>query len=230
MACLALCAACLVTVVCAQQPQARQTEPQQPAAQPKQSAPPAKKANARPAGEAAAREPFDTASVEQMSKQCVALDTESGEIVVEMLAEVAPESVRNFLNLAATGAFDTTTFSRVVKGFIIQGGNLATREKLTPELLRRAARTVPDEPNAVKHVRGILSMARTDEANSGTTHFFILAGDAAHLDGTFAAFGRVRRGMETVDAINNGELEGDKPKKPVRLRRAGVAPCPPQEK
>jgi peptidyl-prolyl cis-trans isomerase B (cyclophilin B) len=189
-----------------------------------------KKANARPADKAAAREPFDAASVAQMSKQCVALDTESGEIVVEMLAEVAPESVRNFLNLAATGAFDTTTFSRVVKGFIIQGGNLATRDKLTPELLRRAARTVPDEPNAVKHVRGVLSMARTDEANSGTTHFFILAGDAPHLDGTFAAFGRVRRGMETVDAINNGELEGDAPKKPVRLRRASVAPCPPQAK
>jgi peptidyl-prolyl cis-trans isomerase B (cyclophilin B) len=222
--------ACLVFAACfATATRAQQTETQKPEAQPKQSAPPLKKANARPADKTAAREPFDAASVEQMSKQCVTLDTESGEIVVEMLAEVAPESVRNFLNLAATGAFDTTTFSRVVKGFIIQGGNLATREKLSPQLLRRAARTVPDEPNAVKHVRGVLSMARTGEANSGTTHFFILAGDAPHLDGTFAAFGRVRRGMETVDAINNGELEGDAPKKPVRLRRASVAACPPQQ-
>lgn len=222
LACLALCVACFVPVA-----RAQQTETQKPEAQPKQDAPPVKKANARPKAEAAAaREPFDGATVEQMSKQCVALDTESGEIVLEMLAEVAPESVRNFLNLAATRAYDTTTFSRVIKGFIIQGGNLATREKLTPELLRRAARTVPDEPNAVKHVRGVLSMARTTEANSGTSHFFILAGDAPHLDGTFAAFGRVTRGMEAVDAINSGEIEGDAPKKPVRLRRATVAPCP----
>ena len=221
LACLVL-AACLATAARAQQPEA-----QQPSTQPKQAAPPAKKANARPAvGKASAREPFDGATIERMSKQCVSLDTESGEIVVEMLAEVAPESVRNFLNLAATGAFDTTTFSRVVKGFIIQGGNLATREKVTIELMRRAARTVPDEPNAVKHLRGVLSMARTGEANSGTSHFFILAGDAPHLDGTFAAFGRVARGMETVDSINIGELEGDKPKTPVRLRRATVAPCP----
>ncbi|MBC7929021.1 MAG: peptidylprolyl isomerase, partial [Rubrivivax sp.] len=61
-------------------------------------------------------------------------------------------------------------------------------------------------------------------------HFFILVSDAPHLDGTFAAFGRVARGMETVDAINSGELEGDQPKKPVRLRRASVAPCPAQAK
>ncbi|MBC7933071.1 MAG: peptidylprolyl isomerase [Rubrivivax sp.] len=125
LACLVL-AACLATAARAQQPGVQRTEDQ-----PKQAAPPLKKANARPNTDTAAREPFDTATVERMSKQCVALDTESGEIVVEMLAEVAPESVRNFLNLAATGAFDTTTFSRVVKGFIIQGGNLATRVKVT---------------------------------------------------------------------------------------------------
>ena len=222
LACLVL-AACLATSARAQQPETPKAD-----TQPKQEAPPVKKANARPATERAAREPFDTATVDQMSKQCVTLDTEAGEIGLEMLAEAAPESVRNFLNLASTGAFDTTTFSRVVKGFIIQGGNIATREKVTIELMRRAARIVPDEPNAVKHVRGILSMARTSEANSATTHFFILAGDAPHLDGTFAAFGRVTRGMEVVDAINNGELEGDAPKKPVRLRRAGVAPCAPK--
>lgn len=214
---LLLCAACLTTTARAQQPAAQTT-----GVQTKQAAPPAKK-NARP--EAAAAEPFDRATVEQMSKQCVTLDTEGGAIVAEMLAEAAPETVRNFLNLAATGAFDTTTFSRVVRGFVIQGGNLATREKLPPELLRRASRTVPDEPNAVKHVRGMLSMARSDQPNSATTNFFILVGDAPHLDGTFAAFGRVTRGMEVVDAINNAEAEGEKPKRPVRINRAAVAPC-----
>jgi peptidyl-prolyl cis-trans isomerase B (cyclophilin B) len=213
-----LCAACLAPSSRAQQPDA------QPATtQPKQEAPPAKK-NARPASDATTPEPFDKATVEQMSKQCVTLDTEEGAIVVEMLAEAAPETVRNFLNLAATGAYDTTTFSRVVRGFVIQGGDLSTRAHLTPELARRSTRTIPDEPNAVKHVRGIVSMARGGP-NSATTHFFILVGDAPHLDGTFAAFGRVASGMDLVDKINNAELEGEKPKHPVRLNRATVAPC-----
>jgi peptidyl-prolyl cis-trans isomerase B (cyclophilin B) len=84
---------------------------------------------------------------------------------------------------------------------------------------------VADEPNAVKHVRGVVSMARSDQPNSATTHFFILASDAPHLDGTFAAFGRVTRGMDVVDAINNAEADGEKPRHPVRLNRATVAPC-----
>jgi cyclophilin family peptidyl-prolyl cis-trans isomerase len=185
---------------------------------------PAKK-NARRAAEEPPAEPFDKATPAEMSKQCVMLDTEAGVIEIEVLAEAAPESARNFLNLSATGAYDTTTFSRVVRDFVVQGGNLTTRERLTPELLRRARRTVPDEPNAVKHARGGVSLARSGEPNSATTHFFILVKDAPHLDGTFAVFGRVRSGMEAVDRINAAELEGETPKQPVRLRRASVAPC-----
>jgi peptidyl-prolyl cis-trans isomerase B (cyclophilin B) len=194
---------------------------------PQDAAPAAKKANARPAAEAAPTpEPFDGASAAKMAAQCVTLDTEAGAVEVEMLAEAAPETVRNFLNLAATGAFDTTTFSRVVRGFVVQGGNLSTRETMTAELAKRARRTLPDEPNAVKHARGILSMARGEEPNSASTHFFILVGDGPHLDGTFSAFGRVRAGMDVVDKINAAPLDGEKPEKPVRLRRASVAPCP----
>ena len=188
----------------------------------------AKKANARPSvsiAAAAKPEPFDTAIVEKMAAQCVTLETGSGTIVAEMFPESAPETVRNFLNLAATGAFDTTTFSRVVKDFVVQGGNLSTRENYTTELARRAARTIPDEPSNIKHVRGILSMARTAKPNTATTNFFFLVSDAPHLDGTFAAFGRVARGMEIVDAINHAAVEGEKPIKPVRLMRAVVAPC-----
>ena len=217
--CVLLSAACVVS---AQQPQ---TGPA-----PKQEAPAAKK-NARPAAEEkAAAEPYDRATPAEMASKCVTLDTAAGAIEIEMLAEAAPETARNFLNLAATGAFDTTTFSRVVPGFVVQGGNISTREKLTQELLRRARRTVPDEPNAVKHLRGVVSMARGEEANSATTHFFILVSDSPHLDGTFAAFGRVRAGMEIVDAMNKADVEGDKPRTPVRLNRATVAACAPQTK
>ncbi len=172
--------------------------------------------------------PFEKASVETMGMQCVKFETEAGVIELEMFPESAPESVRNFLNLSAAGSYNSTTFSRVVPGFIVQGGDLATREKITPELDKRSRRTVSDEPSLIKHERGILSMARSDAPNSATTNFFILVGQARHLDGTFAAFGRVTRGMEVVDAINKMPIEGDKPKKPVRLIRATVAPCPNQ--
>ena len=89
-----------------------------------------KKANTRPADPKPAQtDPFDGASVEKMTGQCVTLDTESGLIVIEMLPKAAPETARGFLNLAASGALDTTTFSRVVRDFVIQGGNLSTSEK-----------------------------------------------------------------------------------------------------
>jgi peptidyl-prolyl cis-trans isomerase B (cyclophilin B) len=174
-------------------------------------------------------EPFDGATKLMMAEQCVTLNTESGPIVIEMLAEAAPESARNFLNLAATGALDSTTFSRIVKGFVIQGGNLSTSERWGAELSERARRTIPDEPNYVKHVRGVVSMARPEATNSATTHFFILVGEASTLDGKFAAFGRVREGMEVVDAINGMQTEDEKPVKPVRITRAVVAPCTKQQ-
>ncbi|HEV7684091.1 MAG TPA: peptidylprolyl isomerase [Pyrinomonadaceae bacterium] len=208
IACLAL-----VIVAVAQEPKPSQTDS-------------AKKANARPVQEpAASPEPFDGATVEKMAASCVSLETELGTIEIEFIPEVAPESVRNFLNLAATGALDTTTFSRTVKDFVIQGGNLATSEKWGYELSRRMARKLPDEPGLVKHVRGIVSMARPDIPNSATTHFFILVGEGHHLDGKFAAFGRVTKGIEVADEINKAPAEGEKPNKPVRINRAIVAPC-----
>ncbi len=185
-----------------------------------------KKANARPPDvEKVPPEPFDAMPVTKLAGQCVTLDTEAGVIEIEMIPEVAPESVRNFLNLAATKVLDTTTFSRTVKDFVIQGGNLATSEHWGIELSRRMTHKLPDEPSDVKHVRGIVSMARTEEPNSATTHFFILVGDGHHLDGKFAAFGRVTKGIEVADAINHAPAEGEKPEKPVHIKHATVAPC-----
>lgn len=185
-----------------------------------------RKANVRSTEPAApATEPFDDASIEKMAGQCVALETELGTIEIGMMPEIAPESVRNFLNLSATGALDTTTFSRTVKDFVIQGGNLATSEKWSLELSRRMARRIPDEPGIIKHVRGIVSMARTEEANSATTHFFILVGNGSHLDGKFAAFGTVTKGIEIADQINQAPADGEKPQKPVKIIKAVVNAC-----
>jgi len=194
--------------------------------QPQSPADTAKKTNVRQAEiSTAPREPFDGVPVEKMAGQCVTLNTEEGTIVIEMAPELAPESVRSFLNLSASGALDTTTFSRVVKDFVIQGGNLFTSEKWGVELAKRMARKLPDEPSDIKHVRGIVSMARSDEPNSATTHFFILVGEGHHLDGKFAAFGRVVKGIEVADAINHAPVEGDRPVKPVRIKKAIVAAC-----
>ena len=187
---------------------------------------PLKKVNPRTTATATeATDPFDGAALEKMAAQCVTLETELGPIEIGMLPENAPEAVRNFLNLSATGALDTTTFSRVLKGFVIQGGNLQTSEKWNADLARRMMHKLPDEPGLVKHVRGIVSMARTDEPNSATTHFFILVAPAPHLDSNFSAFGQVTKGMEVVDAINQAPGDGEKPNKPVRINRALVAPC-----
>jgi peptidyl-prolyl cis-trans isomerase B (cyclophilin B) len=207
--------AAFVTSISAQEPKI--SEPQ---------ANTSKKINTRPAEITVnAPDPFDGASVEKMAQQCVTLATEAGAIEIEMIPEVAPESVRNFLNLAATGALDTTTFSRVVKDFVIQGGNLSTSDRWGLDLAKRMAHKLPDEPGLVKHVRGIVSMARPDEANSASTHFFILVGDGPHLDGKFSAFGRVTKGIEVAEAINHAPADGEKPVKPVRISRAVVAPC-----
>lgn len=189
----------------------------------------APKANVRPTPSPEAKaEPFDKTDVQTMASKCVTLATESGAITLEMYPEQAPESVRNFLNLTATGSLDGTSFDRVVPNFVIQGGNMWSREggKISRELAARARRTIPDEPNRILHERGIISMARSDEPNTATTNFFILVSEAPYLDGKFAAFGRVVDGMNVVDAINKAPVANEKPDKPVRLTKASIVPCP----
>ena len=190
------------------------------------------KTNVRPTPTPSApkAEPFDRVDAKTMAGQCVTLDTEAGLIGLELYPESAPESVRNFLNLSATGLFDGTTFSRVVPGFVIQGGNMWSRDggTVTRAVGERGRRTIPDEPSNILHERGILSMARPDEPNKATTDWFILVKDAPFLDGKFAAFGRVTKGMEVVDAINKAPVTDEKPEKPVHVRKATVAPCAPK--
>jgi peptidyl-prolyl cis-trans isomerase B (cyclophilin B) len=180
---------------------------------------------ADPATPQAKPEPFDKADVKTMASQCVRLETEAGNIELELYPEQAPETVRNFLNLTALGLYDTTTFARVVPAFVIQGGDLATREVSSVAIALRSRKTIPDEPNSIPHERGVLSMARTGEPHSASTHFFILVSVAPDLDGKFAAFGRVTKGMEVVDAINKAPVVNERPDKPVRLKKAIVFPC-----
>ena len=190
-----------------------------------------KKINSRPqpsptpVDASAKPEPFDNADVKTMASRCVRLETEAGNIELELYPEQARETVRNFLNLTALGLYDTTTFNRVVPGFVVQGGNLATRETSSVSIALRSRKTIPDEPNNIPHDRGVLSMARSDEPHSASTHFFILVSVAPDLDGKFSAFGRVTKGMEVIDAINKAPVINERPEKPVRLKKAVVFPC-----
>lgn len=184
------------------------------------------KTNTRPADKPAKAEPFDGADVKTLASKCVTLDTEAGVIGIELYPEHAPESVRGFLNLVSLGYLDSTAFTRVVPNFVIQGGDLYSREgSVSYEIGMRARKVLPDEPNKILHERGILSMARGDEANTAMTNFFILVGNGSHLDGKFAAFGRVTKGMDVADVINKAPVTEEKPEKPVRIKKASVVAC-----
>jgi peptidyl-prolyl cis-trans isomerase B (cyclophilin B) len=190
--------------------------------------PPAKKKNVRPTAKPTAKksvEPFEKSTVAEMASQCARMETELGNIELEFFPESAPETVRNFLNLISLKAFDMTTFSRVVPDFVIQGGNAGTRQPYVESIYKRMIKSIPDEPSLIKHERGIISMARSDEPNSASSNFFILVSEAKHLDGTFAAFGKVTKGMETVDAINKEKVEKEKPLKPIVLKKVTLFPC-----
>ena len=117
------------------------------------------------------------------------------------------------------------TASPIAPGFVIQAGDLNTRKEPLTSEMRKYVTNIRAELNDVKHQAGIVSMARTDEPNSATTHFFILVGPAPHLDSKFSAFGTVTKGMEVVDAINQAPADGEKPQKPVKIVRASVAAC-----
>jgi peptidyl-prolyl cis-trans isomerase B (cyclophilin B) len=125
-----------------------------------------------------------------------------GEIRIELLADVAPITAAHFAALSEQGFYDGVTFHRVAPGFMIQAGDPNTRDR-DP---RNDGNGVPghevhDERPAVSHVRGMVSLANRGFPNSGSTQFFILLADARHLDGNYAAFGRVVAGMDVVDRI-----------------------------
>jgi len=133
----------------------------------------------------------------ELTKYWVLMHTNRGDIVLEFWPDVAPGHVRNFLDLAATGFYNKTTFHRVIPGFMIQGGDPdGTGSGHGPRQLKA-------EFNAKKHVRGVLSMARSNDPNSASSQFFIMHDTAPSLDGGYSAFGKVVAGMSTVDAIVN---------------------------
>jgi peptidyl-prolyl cis-trans isomerase B (cyclophilin B) len=125
-----------------------------------------------------------------------------GEIRIELLPELAPATVANFAKLASEGFYDGSQFHRVIPGFMIQGGDPNTKQADTRQYGKGGpGYTIEDEFSDLPHRRGIVSMANTGTPHTGGSQFFILHGDAPHLDGRHAAFGRVVAGLDVVDAI-----------------------------
>ena len=151
--------------------------------------------------------------------------TTLGSLKIRMEPDWAPNHVRNFLRLVSTGWYNGTAFHRVVKGFVAQGGMGDTRASGPSHPADRWVRPLKGEfKPGIQHVRGIVSMARTDDPDSATTSFFLVLGPAPHLDGQYSAFGRMVEGLEVLDAFEKEEVDGESPKRRLELIEATIDP------
>ncbi len=161
------------------------------------------------------------------------ISTKYGDMVVEFYADVAPMHVESFMALAEEEYFNGTTFHRVIPGFVIQGGD--PNSKLENRAIHgtggRAGKffgigdkddsstwLIPQEFNSIPHVKGILSMARTNDPNSASSQFFICHDNASFLDNNYTVFGKVIKGLEIIDQIVNVEKDmNDNPLEKIEM-------------
>ncbi|MBR7040295.1 MAG: peptidylprolyl isomerase [Clostridia bacterium] len=148
---------------------------------------------------------------------------DGGVIKLELYPDLAPQSVRNFCYLARQGFYDGLTFHRVISGFMIQGGDPEGTGLGGPGYRIKGEFRQNGCINPLKHTRGVISMARSMSPNSAGSQFFIMHADAPHLDGGYAAFGRVTEGMEAVDKIASCDTDrSDRPLKEQRMKKVTV--------
>ncbi len=152
----------------------------------------------------------------------VIIEMENGQkIELELCPEAAPETVKNFESLVMRGFYDGLTFHRIIPGFMIQGGDPLGNGMGGAEKNIKGEFRANGHNNPIKHERGVISMARAFDPNSASSQFFIMHADAPHLDGQYAAFGKVISGMEAVDEIASIPTDyNDRPKIAVRIKRA----------
>lgn len=154
----------------------------------------------------------------------ITIEMENGKVMKgELYPEIAPKTVANFRELADKGFYDGLIFHRVIPGFMIQGGCPQGTGTGGP------GHNIPGEfsangfKNDLKHERGVLSMARAMHPDSAGSQFFIMVADAPHLDGQYAAFGKITEGMETADEIVSVKRDMmDKPREPQRMKKVTV--------
>ncbi len=154
----------------------------------------------------------------------VTIEMENGKkIKIELYPDAAPITVANFEKLVSQGFYDGLRFHRVIKGFMIQGGDPmgngtgGAKEKIKGEFAANGVN------NPIKHTRGVVSMARSMMPNSASSQFFIMHEDAPHLDGQYAAFGKVVEGMDVVDEIAQTKTDrNDMPLEPQVMKKVTI--------
>ena len=154
----------------------------------------------------------------------VVIELENGKkIKLELYPDKAPITCENFEKLVREGFYDGLIFHRVIKGFMIQGGDPqgtgmgGSKEKIKGEFAMNGV------PNDLKHTRGVISMARSMNPNSASSQFFIMHKDAPHLDGQYAAFGKVVEGIEAVDEIAETKTDyNDRPLNDIRMKKVYI--------
>ena len=159
-----------------------------------------------------------------MSNPIVTFEMENGDVMkAELYPEIAPNTVNNFISLVKKGFYDGLIFHRVIPGFMIQGGDPKGIGIGGPGYCIKGEFLQNGFKNELKHSRGVLSMARSGNPNSAGSQFFIMHEDAPHLDGGYAAFGKVIEGIEVVDHICDVRTDwNDKPRIPQVMKKVTV--------
>lgn len=157
----------------------------------------------------------------EMVSNKVKIEMENGgAMVVELYPDKAPITVENFKKLVGEGFYDGLIFHRVISGFMIQGGDPEGTGRGGSDETIKGEFAANGVDNDLKHERGVISMARTNQPDSASSQFFICHADAPHLDGSYAAFGKVIEGIEVVDEIASVETDySDKPLEDVVMKK-----------
>lgn len=159
-----------------------------------------------------------------MANPVVTITMESGDVIkAELYPEIAPNTVNNFISLINKGYYNGLCFHRVIKGFMIQGGCPDGTGTGGPGYSIKGEFAQNGFKNDLKHAAGVLSMARTMMPNSAGSQFFIMHKNSPHLDGSYAAFGKVTEGLENVDKIAETKTDfSDKPLEPQIMKTVTV--------
>ena len=173
---------------------------------------------------------MNTAKTPEPGEEVAVLQTNLGRIVLKFFPDVAPNHVQNFKDLARSGFYDGTKFHRVIPGFMIQGGDPNSRsDDRSTHGMGGPAHSVKAEFNSTKHVRGILSAARSQHPDSAGSQFFLMVANSPHLDGQYTAYGQVVEGMDVVDkivALKRDGRDNPLPDNPAIVESATVVAWP----
>lgn len=166
--------------------------------------------------------PFEGAPIQELARFHATIQTNFGALTLEFFPDSAPEHVRRFLRLARWGLYDGTKFHRIVPGFVVQGGSLAYRAEAVPEKYQSFITPLKAEFSRRKHVRGTVSMARSEDEDSGLDSFFIVLDEQPALDGQYSVFGRLIEGWEVLETLEYLPLAGEAPVRPVIIDRVQI--------